>query len=84
MNSAFREIHSVSKRFRFREAQQMNALNCGRYAIGICAAVSILGGCGGRAGGDSTPTVPNVGTDVRHHQTFLYTGAKQTFMYPQA
>ncbi|HXB84204.1 MAG TPA: glycine-rich protein, partial [Candidatus Acidoferrum sp.] len=60
----------------------MSALNCGRYAMGICAAISILAGCGGRAGGDSTPGVPNVAKDASHHQDFSYTGAKQTFTVP--
>jgi hypothetical protein len=60
----------------------MSTLSCGRYAIGICAAISILAGCGGRAGGDSTPAVPNIGYDAGHHKKFLYTGAGQTFTLP--
>lgn len=60
----------------------MSALDYGRYVMGICAALSILAACSGRAGGDSTASVPNVGAAVRHHQNFLYTGAKQTFTVP--
>jgi hypothetical protein len=60
----------------------MSALDYGRYAMGVCAALTLLAACGGRAGGDSTASVPNLGTAVRHHQSFLYTGAKQTFTVP--
>ncbi|MGC2633506.1 MAG: glycine-rich protein, partial [Candidatus Cybelea sp.] len=60
----------------------MSTLSCGRSAMGICAAISILAGCGGREGGDSTPSVTNVGKDAKFHQNFFYTDAEQTFTVP--
>jgi hypothetical protein len=60
----------------------MRTLNCGRYAMGICAAISILAGCSGGAGGVSAPQVTNVGNDASHRQKFLFTGTEQTFTVP--
>ncbi|MGB8909837.1 MAG: hypothetical protein WCC84_13925 [Candidatus Cybelea sp.] len=60
----------------------MRTLNCGRYAMGISAVISILAGCSGGAGGNSALPVTNLGSDASHRQKFLFTGAEQTFTVP--
>ncbi|MGA9419203.1 MAG: hypothetical protein WBV40_08630, partial [Candidatus Cybelea sp.] len=60
----------------------MSTLNSGRYAIGICAAICVLAGCGGRTGGDSAVPLTTTGNDVRHRQEFAFSGIEQIFTVP--
>jgi hypothetical protein len=56
-------------------------LRSGRYALGVCVAVAMLGGCGGQASNGAIPSgVPD--SSLPHHKTFNYTGAAQDFTVP--
>ncbi|HLY01623.1 MAG TPA: glycine-rich protein [Candidatus Cybelea sp.] len=53
----------------------------GRYSLGICAAVAVLGGCGGHASnGVMLPT--GAATDTFPFHSFYYTGKAQSFKVP--
>ena len=51
------------------------------YPLGVCAAVAMLAGCGGRAGNGVVPSnaIPN---SFPYHKSFYYTGAAQDFKVP--
>jgi hypothetical protein len=53
----------------------------GRYALGVCAAVAMLAGCGGHASNGVVP-VDGVPNSLANHKSFYYTGGAQDFTVP--
>ena len=53
----------------------------GRHALGVCAVIAMLAGCGGQASNGILPSaVPD--SSLPHHKTFNYTGGAQDFTVP--
>jgi hypothetical protein len=62
----------------------MRAFEFSRCALSISVAAALLSACGG---GSSVPIATDnaIGAHgLEHHQTFSYTGTKQTFIVPRA
>jgi hypothetical protein len=60
----------------------MRAFEFSRCAFGIGAAVALLSACGGSSVPIGTAHAFIGPTGPKHHQTFSYTGSKQTFIVP--
>lgn len=61
----------------------MKRLDLGRYALGVCAAMTMLSGCG-ESQPVELPGVPQRMTSVAKHQNFLYvsdSGAAKAYVY---
>ena len=59
----------------------MGISDFGRWTI-TCAAVAMVAGCGVRAASDTVPPVSGFTNALKYHQTFSYTGNRQTFRVP--
>jgi hypothetical protein len=56
--------------------------NRNRYALSIYAAAAMLAGCTGSPALINTPNTTAIRQALKHHLTFHYTGAEQTFAVP--
>jgi hypothetical protein len=57
-------------------------LRLDRYALGVCAAIAMLAGCGGSATTGVVPSITPAPDSFPYHKAFRYTGAEQDFQVP--
>lgn len=74
------EVSQTADTFGFREESHMKIFALSRYSVSIAAAPALLAACGGMQPPMGAPSV--IAEAQSHHQTFDYTGKKQTFKVP--